>query len=1119
MKRYLSFFVIVAVITIFLFLLSGCKDSFQLTFIVDDEVYKTVKTNGKEVITMPDDPVIEGRIFDGWYWDKNTWKNQFTARSLLDAPLSSNMNVYAHFKGENYLEGTDIEITGAQKVNLEGIGDVFLINVSNSQVVFKFNDYVRSNPQTTWILSSDLAGNNIINSKTVELVLGEDVLYYIYVTDKNSNHDTYIVLIHRKYLFTVSFDANGGSYCSPVQVEEGDYLEKIPIPEKKGAEFNGWDYDFETNPITKNVKAKAKWKNIKYEVTLDANGGFVTTNKIEAIYTSTYLLPIPTRRGYDFVGWEDAQGNLVAKIKNVDKNMTLVAQWKNATYSITYELDGGSAQNNPTSYVFGSTTEIFDPVKTGYRFIGWKINNVNKGQNYVIESKIYGDINLVAAYEANKYTVTFDPDGGDCDTQSMEIEYDSIVTLPTPIKNGYFFRGWYDGSTPVEGDKWELPRDVKVKAKWTAINYKITYNMNGGNNATTNPSSFTINSSDISIVNPEKTGYTFTGWTTMNDNVPSKNLIIKSGTYSNQELTANWEANKYVITFDVNSGNALSNNTLDVYYDSNYELPTPTKDGYTFNGWFDNDNKIVNGIWKILDNINVKAKWELSTYSINYVLDGGTNNNSNPSSYTYFDEPITIKDASKVGYTFQGWIIEKTDIPTKSLTIEHNSTGSKTFTAIFEPNKYTITFDVNGGNALNNNTMTVNYDSNYVLPTPTRDGYSFEGWLNNDSIVYNGVWEILSDVNLVAEWKISIYQINYELNGGINDVNNPSTYNYEFETIILKDASKAGHTFLGWIIEKTDTPTKSLTIEHNSTGAKTFTAIFEPNKYTITLDVDGGNILDSNTIDVYYGDNFTLPTPSKENSVFCGWATEKQIVTSGQMKYAEDLYLKAIWVSMSYESQKRYAYFGKYPQTKVTDTNLKSELSQIYVTNASGYIEYEGNEYKEVNNNFYKVEPIKWLIVGGSDGEYILVSDKILDQQSVYTSAGGRLINGEYIEWRNYKYSQLRTWLNDSENGFGSIAFKKYEILALKEEDGDKVSVPTSAIFVDHLLNNSYSTDYAVAKGVLKDSSNKGSDYWCLTPQGNVIPIGPADTGTQSQTFSNQNKIGARPLIVIKTQQ
>ena len=77
---------------------AGTAVSFKVSFDVDGTIVKTVDTNGNEVVTMPTDPVKDGYTFDGWYWDKDVWERPFTANSLMDAPLSSNMTVYAKWR-------------------------------------------------------------------------------------------------------------------------------------------------------------------------------------------------------------------------------------------------------------------------------------------------------------------------------------------------------------------------------------------------------------------------------------------------------------------------------------------------------------------------------------------------------------------------------------------------------------------------------------------------------------------------------------------------------------------------------------------------------------------------------------------------------------------------------------------------------------------------------------------------------------------------------------------------------------------------------------------------------------------------------------------------------------
>lgn len=91
---------------------------FKVNFIVDGAVYSTLSTSGKEIIKMPENPTKDGYTFGGWFWDKDVWEKPFTANSLLDAPLSSDMSVYAKFNANHthsYAEAVTKEPTCTEK--------------------------------------------------------------------------------------------------------------------------------------------------------------------------------------------------------------------------------------------------------------------------------------------------------------------------------------------------------------------------------------------------------------------------------------------------------------------------------------------------------------------------------------------------------------------------------------------------------------------------------------------------------------------------------------------------------------------------------------------------------------------------------------------------------------------------------------------------------------------------------------------------------------------------------------------------------------------------------------------------------------------------------------------
>ena len=116
----------------------GKDVEFNVNFIVDGETYATIGTGGEETIKIPENPTKEGYTFDGWYWDDGVWQKPFTANSLLDTPLSSDMSVYAKWTEIQIdapapLQGTDIK---SQQLTVNG--DQISASLSNTTETFSF---------------------------------------------------------------------------------------------------------------------------------------------------------------------------------------------------------------------------------------------------------------------------------------------------------------------------------------------------------------------------------------------------------------------------------------------------------------------------------------------------------------------------------------------------------------------------------------------------------------------------------------------------------------------------------------------------------------------------------------------------------------------------------------------------------------------------------------------------------------------------------------------------------------------------------------------------------------------------------------------------------------------
>lgn len=211
-------------------------------------------------------------------------------------------------------------------------------------------------------------------------------------------------------------------------------------------------------------------------------------------------------------------------------------------------------------------------------------------------------------------TVTFNANGGSVGTGSATVYYTAKYgDLPTPTRTGYKFIGWY---TSTEGGT-KISKDTKVSnttehilyAQWSANSYIVTLDANGGS-VSANNKNVTYDSAYGLLPTPTRTGYTFEGWyTASNDKVTDKTTV---STASDHKLVAKWKAKTYTITFNANGG-SVSTSSKNISYGSAYgTLPTPTRDYYTFNGWYTSasgGNKVTTSTVMGDSNITLYAHW------------------------------------------------------------------------------------------------------------------------------------------------------------------------------------------------------------------------------------------------------------------------------------------------------------------------------------------------------------------------------------------------------------------------------------------------------------------------------------------------------------------------------
>ena len=372
-----------------------------------------------------------------------------------------------------------------------------------------------------------------------------------------------------KIYVSLAVELNGGVTN---QDFESTYLERTKIvleePTRKDYLFSQWKVVKGTSVLKDNVLTIGDEDTIIYAMwdalpkfAVDLNGG-TSTQEFDSSYRSgtMFTLANPTKTGYTFSGWEIVEGDSLISGDSItigSKDTKIKAIWTVNTYTITYNLDGGSSGTNaPTEGEYGSTVEVDNPTRTGYTFAGWTVSGTGASMSGTSLTIGAGNITLTANWTVNTYTISYTLNGGTKGTNAPTSgTYGSTVTIDNPMRTGYTFNGWTVSGTGASMSETSLTigaGNITLMANWTANTYTISYTLNGGTKGTNSPTSGTYGST-VTVSNPTRTGYTFAGWIVSGTGaiMSGTNLTIGTG---NVTLTANWS----VITFSLSGSTSTA---------------------------------------------------------------------------------------------------------------------------------------------------------------------------------------------------------------------------------------------------------------------------------------------------------------------------------------------------------------------------------------------------------------------------------------------------------------------------------------------------------------------------------------------------------------------------------
>ena len=559
----------------------------------------TVVANYAEDLTSEWHLVGNGNIFpDGWNVNNNSMMKKISGKSTES------------------IVALKVNVTTVQTYEFKIVDD-------NGSASDTWYGYSTGNTFLTWtatgtknVYSGD---NNANNLKFTPNVAGE----YEFKVDYSGTYPAVTITYPPAYKITYSVGTNKGTdkvTTTPSITSGSLVLASTSITFSKGDTKTGYTWKNWNNKndgtgtvlgtgdtyVSSNREADitvyACYDLVTYNITYNTNGG-TNPNNAQTSYnvtTATFNLPTPTKTGYTFAGWYDNAGLTGNKITQIAKGSTghqeFWAKWTPNTYNITYKDQGGSdfsgthADGHPTTHTYGIETTLKTASKTGYTFDGWHTDAACTQNVTSLNATAYtAAITLYAKWKALSFELTWDPNGGTITTpgspEGGEVEAGTPLKAPTVTKEHYDNTGWNPEVPAV------MPgEDVTYIAQWTPKEYKITYNLNGGNGTMT-PATYTIESETFTLPNnPTKTGYTFAGWYANAELTGNAVTQIEKGSTGDKTYWAKWDVASYTITFDLEGGTG-GTSTLTVQYEAQLpDITIPTKAGHLFLGYYNGDN-------------------------------------------------------------------------------------------------------------------------------------------------------------------------------------------------------------------------------------------------------------------------------------------------------------------------------------------------------------------------------------------------------------------------------------------------------------------------------------------------------------------------------------------------
>jgi uncharacterized repeat protein (TIGR02543 family) len=621
--------------------------------------------------------------------------------------------------------------------------------------------------------------------------------------------------------------------------------------------------------------------------------------------TSATVVATPSY-GYKFKNWTNEADEVVSSEAEFEFTVvgdtTLTAHYDPITYTVTVNNTTGGSATGAGDYDYNEPAILVATPATGYHFMKWtsldKDNNaVQLGTNATLNFTVTRDTTITANYEINSYTVTATSNGNGTTSGSATYTYGQTATLTATPNACYRFVNWTTGAGDVYSNAASIDINVTDNVTLYANFEKIAYELilaAGANGKVTNITAaneeLTASTSktydyecgdEIQIKAEPNYGYKFVEWQNADGSRYSTDATTTVTMSANTKLTATFTELDYTVTANSDAqGSATGSGSYK--YLSNATVVAAPIYGYQFKNWTnDNGDEVSTSAsytFTVTSDITLTAHYDAKTYTVTTNKTTGGETVTGGGSYVYNTE-ADLAATAMTGYHFVNWTSLDKDNNAVQLgtetSLNFTVTRDTTITANFEPNTYTVTFNVNGGagETMAAQAFTYNVAQNLSANTYTREGYTFDGWAlaADDAVAHTDQKSVINltaenngTVELFAHWKPINYTVT--VNGGTAD---KTTANIGDE-ITLTFAGKTGYNPKDW------TTTPALSVENNKftmpAANVVVTANYTPKTYTVTLNNQGATTSGSTTIEATYDAALQdISVPTKAGYTFEGY--------------------------------------------------------------------------------------------------------------------------------------------------------------------------------------------------------------------------------------------------------